>query len=188
MSNFPPIIGLSGKQYSGKDTLADWLLEAFPVLEKRPLALSIKQTYAQEHSLTLSELEANKAAHRHGLITLGNLRRAENPDYWLLKTFGHPLKEGKQGAIISDMRLRRELKALKHYKSLLIRVEADRDVRLLRGSLVAEDDPTECDLDGIINWPLRVENNGNLADFRLGCEVLIFPIVRHYLQSRGLEV
>ena len=55
----PVIIAISGKQYAGKDTLADWLLERFPLLEKRPLAQAIKQEYAQIHSLSLEELEAN---------------------------------------------------------------------------------------------------------------------------------
>jgi len=153
------IIGISGKQYTGKDVLAHLLLKHLPDFQQIPIALAIKQTYAQQQGLTLAELEAHKAEHRPGLIALGNWGRSQNPDYWLKQVLNQPGKK-----IISDVRLKHEYLLLREQGAFLIRVNADHDIRAQRGQLVSENDPTECELDSITDWDLALYNNGSVSD------------------------
>jgi phosphomevalonate kinase len=153
------IIGISGKQYSGKDVLAQLLLEHLPDFRKIPLALAIKQEYARRHHLTLEAIEANKAQYRPDLIALGDWGRQQDPDYWLKQALAQPGKK-----IISDVRLKREHDLLREHGAFLIRLNADRAVRAQRGHIVSEDDPTERELDAVTDWDAVLTNNGSLED------------------------
>jgi phosphomevalonate kinase len=165
-AQWPRLIGLSGKQFAGKDQVCQILLEKLvtgqlPVYRQLPLALAIKERYAAEHQLTLEALEANKAFHRPGLITLGDWGRAQDPDYWLKQVVN------EQGhLIISDVRLVREFELLKSLGAHMIRVNADRAVRETRGTLVNETDPTECQLDDVTGWDAVLDNNETLLILR----------------------
>jgi phosphomevalonate kinase len=166
--NPPHLIGISGKQFSGKDVLADALVVALEGYEKIPLALAIKQEYGRRHGLTLEEIEANKAEHRPGLIVLGDWGRGQDPDYWLKQVLRVPGRK-----IISDVRLRREFELLREHGAYLVRVEADRRVREGRGRLVSETDLTECDLDGVETWDCVLENNGTVEAFETAIQRLL---------------
>lgn len=158
---WPRIIGLSGKQFAGKDQVCQMLQEIMPVYRQLPLALAIKKRYAADHHLTLEELEANKAQHRPGLIAMGDWGRAQDPDYWLKQVINEP-----GYLIISDVRLLREFELLKSMGAYLIRVNAQRDVRENRGTLVNEADATECQLDEVTGWDAVLENNDTLLILR----------------------
>ncbi|MFN8614511.1 MAG: hypothetical protein U0003_01190 [Vampirovibrionales bacterium] len=150
------LIGLSGKQYAGKDEAASILLRRIPELwhksaQQRPIAATIKAAYAAQQGLSLTELETHKATHRPGLIALGNQGRKNDPDYWLNAL----LKEAEAFdgvTIISDVRLPHEYQCLRRAGAYCIRVEASRAIRAQRGTLVSEEDPTECGLDSISDW------------------------------------
>jgi phosphomevalonate kinase len=150
------LIAISGKQYTGKDLLADLLIERLPDFKKVPLAWAIKEEFAKRHGLTLAEVEANKAHYRPGLIELGNWGRSQDPDYWLKQVLSQPGKK-----IISDMRLKREYDLLKAKGAFLIRLEATREIRARRGNIVSENDPTERELDAVTEWDLMLENNAS---------------------------
>ena len=154
-----PIIGLSGKQFSGKDVLTRLLLERLPQFRQVPLALAIKQVYAQQQGISLVELEAHKAQHRPGLIELGDWGRAQDPDYWIQQVLQQPGTK-----IISDVRLVREFELLRQQGAFLIRVEAVRAIRAQRGQLVSETDPTECALDDRTDWDAVLLNNGSVVE------------------------
>ena len=77
------IIIFSGKQYSGKDTAAKIMLNKMPTFKRCAMGDIIKLTYGEKMSLTLEEIEKNKAQYRPDLIELGNWGRAQDPDYWL---------------------------------------------------------------------------------------------------------
>jgi len=153
------IIAISGKQYSGKDLLAQLIMEQWPGFRKTPLAFAIKQAYAQQHGLTLAEIETNKAQYRPDLIALGDWGRRQHPDYWLKQVLAQPGKK-----IISDLRMRREYELLREQGTFLIRLNADRDVRAQRGTIVSENDPTENELDAITDWDVALANNGSVED------------------------
>jgi phosphomevalonate kinase len=156
------LIGISGKQYSGKDLLAGLLMERLPDFRKVPLAQAIKQVYAQQHGLSVEEVEARKAEHRPGLIALGDWGRRQDPDYWLKQVLAQPGKK-----IISDVRLRREYDLLRQEGAFLIRLNADREIRGHRGQLVSETDVTETQLDIVTDWDAVLVNNDSVEELAL---------------------
>jgi phosphomevalonate kinase len=164
------IIAIAGKQYSGKDTLAQLLLKRLPTFKQIPIAQAIKIAFAQQHGLTVEEVEAHKAEYRPGLIALGDWGRAQDPDYWLKQVLSQPGKK-----LISDVRLKREYDLLKAHGALLIRLEASREVRALRGQIVSEDDPTENELDTITNWDWVLVNHGSVADLEAALQERLRP-------------
>lgn len=161
------LIGIAGKQYSGKDVLARLLLEKLPHFQQVPLAGAIKEVYASQQGLSLEEIEANKAQHRPGLIALGDWGRRQDPDYWLKRALAKPGPK-----IISDVRLKREYDLLKAQGAFLIRLNADRDIRAQRGQIVSEDDPTERELDSVTDWDAVLSNNGSLEALKAQVDAL----------------
>lgn len=163
------IIAISGKQYSGKDVLARLLLEKLPGFRQVPLAGAIKKAYARQNNLSVEEIEANKALHRPGLISMGDWGRRQDPDYWLKQVLSEPGRK-----IVSDMRLKREYDLLREQGAFLIRLNADREVRAQRGRIVNETDPTETELDAISDWDAVLTNNGTLD----GLSTQVTPLLR----------
>ena len=154
------IIIFSGKQYSGKDTAGKIFLEKLPEYKRCAMGDIIKLEYGKLHNLTYEEIEANKANYRAGLIELGNWGRAQSADYWLEKIIS---QEGK--IIVTDVRVPHEYEVFKAAGAVMIRIEASRDVRARRGTLIGEDDITEVGLDNITDWDYIVENNTDFAEF-----------------------
>ena len=79
------IIILSGKQFSGKDTVAKFLLEFLPNFKRIGIGDAIKLEYGKRKNLTFDEIETNKHLYRADLIELGNWGRNQDADYWLKK-------------------------------------------------------------------------------------------------------
>ena len=98
------IIILSGKQYSGKDTVAKILLENLTNFKRIGLGDAIKIEYSETTGIPFEEIEKNKHLYRQDLINLGNTRRSEDSDYWIKKVIG------LDGClIVPDVRVKREL-------------------------------------------------------------------------------
>ena len=149
------IIIFSGKQYSGKDTAAKILLENLKDYKRCAMGDIIKIEYGKIHNITFEEIENNKSKYRQGLIDLGNWGRSQSPDYWLEKIIS---QEGK--IIVTDVRIKHEYNVFKKAGAITIRIEADRDIRELRGGkLIGENDVTEIDLDNIQDWDFVIDNN-----------------------------
>ncbi len=155
------IVIFSGKQYSGKDTAAKILLAELPEYKRCAMGDIIKLEYGRQHNLTYEEIEQNKPQYRAGLIELGNWGRAQNPDYWLEKIIE---TDGK--IMVTDVRVQHEYDVFKTAGAITIRVEATRDVRAERGTLVGENDITEIGLDHIKDWDYVIENNSSYEEFR----------------------
>ena len=150
------IIIFSGKQYSGKDTVAKMMLAKMPEYRRCAMGDIIKLTYGEQKGLTYDEIEANKAVYRPDLIKLGNWGREQDPDYWLKKIIS---QDGN--IMVTDVRVQHEYDVFKSAGAVTIRVEADRNVRAKRGQLVGENDVTETDLDNISDWDFVIENNSD---------------------------
>lgn len=161
------LIAISGKQFAGKDKLADLLLAELPGFYKVPLAKAIKIEFANLYHLTPDDIESDKPRYRTGLIALGQGRRLEDPDYWIKQVLQVPGQK-----IVSDLRMRREFDYFKAHRAFLIRLEADRAVRAKRGTLVSEDDATECELDDMTGWDAVVINNGTLDELKRQVKLL----------------
>lgn len=150
------IIIFSGKQYSGKDTVAKIMLEQMPDYKRCAMGDIIKQVYGAQKGLTYEEIEKNKPTYRPDLIALGNWGRNIDPDYWLKKIISQPGK-----IIVTDVRVPHEYDIFKASGAITIRVEASRETRASRGELSGEDDITEIGLDGITDWDYVIENNSD---------------------------
>ena len=152
MSN--KVVVISGKQFSGKDTVANLVTQFMPDFYRIGLADALKKEFAADRGISLEEIEKNKSVYRPDLIAHGDKRRSEDADYWIKQVIA---AEGNK--VISDLRLKHELDVFREYGAITVRVEASRDVRAQRGVLVKEDDPTEVELDNIIDWDYVVKND-----------------------------
>lgn len=150
------IIIFSGKQYSGKDTVAKILLDKMPDYRRFAMGDVIKLTYGEQKGLTYEEIEKNKPIYRQDLIDLGNWGRAQDPDYWLKKIIS---QDGN--IIVTDVRVPHEYEIFKEAGAIAIRVEASREVRATRGELIGESDVTEVGLDNITDWDYVIENSSD---------------------------
>ena len=150
------IIIFSGKQYSGKDTVAKIMLQAMPDFRRCAMGDIIKLTYGKEKGLTYEEIEKNKPLYRQDLINLGNWGRSQDPDYWLKRII-----EQDGNIMVTDVRVPHEYEVFKDAGAITIRVEASRDTRLKRGELIGENDITEIGLDNIKDWDYVIDNNSD---------------------------
>lgn len=150
------IIIFSGKQYSGKDTVAKIMLAEMKDYKRCAMGDIIKLTYGEQKGLTYEEIEKNKPLYRQDLINLGNWGRAQDPDYWLKKIIK---QDGN--IMVTDVRVPHEYEVFKNAGAITIRVEASRETRASRGELVGENDITEIGLDNIKDWNYVIENNSD---------------------------
>ena len=166
------IVVISGKQFSGKDTVANILKKYLSTFKFAPLADAIKIEFSKEKNLTFNEIERNKPIYRAELIVLGNKRRTEDPNYWIKKVLSID-----SNIIVTDIRLKYEIKTFEKLNAIKIRVESDRIERAKRGKLVKENDPTEIDLDDYKDWDYLIENNGTVEELKEKSEELGKKIV-----------
>ena len=152
------IIAISGKQYSGKDTLAKLLLLDLTDYRRIGIGDAIKIEYGKQHNLTFGEIEKNKHLYRDDLIKLGNWGRAQDDKYWLKNLIGF------DKIIIPDVRVPFEVDFLKKNGAFLVRVESSYEARSKRGTIVNANDNTEIALDNYNNWDIVVYNNTTLED------------------------
>lgn len=150
------IIIFSGKQYSGKDTLAKILLENMPEFHRCAMGDIIKLEYGRQHNLTYDEIEKNKSKYRQGLIELGNWGRSQSDDYWIKKIIS---EEGN--IMVTDVRVPFEYETFKNAGAITIRVECPREIRAKRGELIGENDITEIGLDDITDWDYIITNDSD---------------------------
>ena len=162
------IIIFSGKQYSGKDTAAKILLSKMPDFRRCAMGDIIKLTYGKEKGISYEEIEKNKAAFRQDLINLGNWGRAQSPDFWLDR-----IVEQDGNIVVTDVRVPHEYEVFKNAGAVAIRVEASRDTRSSRGTLVGETDITETGLDDIKDWDYIIDNNGSYDELTLQVEKIV---------------
>ena len=150
------IIIFSGKQYSGKDTLAKILLKNMPEFHRCAMGDIIKLEYGRQKNLTYEEIENNKAQYRQDLINLGNWGRSQSDDYWIKKIIS---EDGN--IMVTDVRVPFEYETFKNAGAISIRVECPREIRAQRGTLIGETDITETGLDNINDWDYVIINDSD---------------------------
>lgn len=162
------IICFSGKQYSGKDTAAKLILEAFPNFVRIGIADAIKIEYGKRNNLTFEEIETNKGKYRTGLIQLGNEGRSIHPDFWLNKIIEQDIN-----VVVPDVRLIHEAEVFKAAGAVLIRVEASFETRNKRGIITNTNDSTEVELDNYNGFDYILNNDGDYEELKKN----ILPLV-----------
>lgn len=168
------IIIFSGKQFSGKDTLAKIMLEKMPNFKRFAMGDVIKDTFAKQNNLTVAEIEANKSHYRSELIKLGDWGRKQDPDYWLKQIIS---QEGD--IFVTDVRKLHEYQVFKDAGATSIRVESPREIRAQRGILTNENDLTETELDNIKDWDYVVHNDSDYATLQEKAGYLIKELTKH---------
>lgn len=153
------IICISGKQYSGKDTLAKILLEEFKSFRRIGIGDAIKIEFGKKNNLTYEEIDSNKGKYRTDLIKLGDMGRKIDPDFWLKK-----ILELDYNVIIPDVRLVHEAEIFKSAGAFLIRIEASYETRAKRGVITNALDLTETALDDYSDFDYVIENEYNYED------------------------
>lgn len=169
------IIVLSGKQYSGKDTVAKIIIEKFSNFKRIGIGDAIKIAYGKKHCLTFDEIEANKHIYRNSLIELGDWGRKQDADYWLKS-----IVNMESDIVVPDVRLVHEIELFKSYGAYSIRVEATEESRKLRGTITNADDLTECALDSYKNWSYVIDNSSDYNTLITRVEPLLFDIKLFY--------
>lgn len=172
------IIILSGKQYSGKDTVAKILLENLTNFKRIGLGDAIKIEYGESKGLTFEEIEKNKHLYRQDLINLGNQRRSEDKDYWIKKVIKMP-----GNIVVPDVRVKRELEFFEEAGAYKIRVEASRETRSQRGNLVGETDVTEVDLDNITTWDYVITNDTTYENLQAE-SIKLASIIKSFFEKK----
>ena len=170
-NNQKKLIVFSGKQFSGKDTVAKILLERLTSFKRIGIGDAIKMMYSKKTGLSLEEIEQNKSVYRQDLIDLGDWGRAQDPDYWLNSIVAY---EGN--TIVTDIRVKHELDLFRSHGAFSIRVEATEEARSKRGVLASKDDATETQLDVITDWDYVIENNEGYEELLVNVETLIDTI------------
>lgn len=162
------IIVFSGKQFSGKDTVAKILLEKFKSFKRIGIADAIKMQYGEKKGLTLEEIEKNKPIYRQDLIDLGDWGRAQSPDYWLNSIIAY-----QGNTIVTDIRVEHELNLFRSHGAFAIRVEASENARSKRGVLASKNDATETGLDNVKDWDYVISNEGTYEELVENTEKLV---------------
>lgn len=170
------IICISGKQYSGKDTVAKILLESLKDFKRVGIADSIKLEFGKINNLSFDEIEKNKGKYRTALIELGNKGRNISPDYWLNK-----ILDMNENIIIPDVRLLHEAVVFKNAGAFLVRVEADYNVRVQRGIITNSTDNTEIELDNYTGFNYVLQNNSTYNELVQNTNALIELLRRSFL-------
>lgn len=172
------IIIFSGKQFSGKDTVAKILLENMPSFKRIGIADAIKIQYSKQKGISLEEIEKNKSQYRQDLIDLGDWGRAQSPDYWLNSILAY---EGN--TIVTDIRLPHELNLFRSHNAFCIRVESSEEARSKRGVLTSKNDLTETALDNITNWDYVIYNNGTYDELLTNTQDLINELNKNFIEE-----
>ena len=169
------LIVLSGKQFSGKDTVGKILLENLPSFRRIGIGDAIKIEYSHRIGLTREEIEKNKPIYRQDLIDLGDWGRAQSPDYWLNSIIA---QEGN--IVVTDVRVKHELELFKSNGAFAIRVEASEEQRAKRGQLVSSNDNTETDLDNVTTWDYIIHNEGTYEELLENVKPLLSEIKKYF--------
>ncbi|MBQ2983251.1 MAG: hypothetical protein IJD57_00435 [Candidatus Gastranaerophilales bacterium] len=167
------IIVISGKQYSGKDTLAKILLQKMPDFKRIGIGDAIKIQFGKENNLTFEEIEAQKHLYREKLIELGNWGRAQDKNYWLNNL------SNMDNIIVPDVRVEDEINFFKSKNAFLVRVNSSFENRSKRGVIVNNDDDTETALDNYQAWNIVVENNSTYEELQKQADVVISLFLKH---------
>jgi hypothetical protein len=95
------------------------------------------------------------------MILKGSTMRTANPDYWVEKAIQTARSQGLSKVVISDLRYRNEVYAMKTSLDIEDKLVT---IRVNRFDTSPSSDPSERDLDGAA-FDLVIENRGTLEEF-----------------------
>jgi len=143
------LIALSGKMYSGKSTVADFLIRNHK-FHRLSFAGALKEDI-MEMGFSAQDVLNKPPWMRELLQAYGKARRAADPGYWV-KRLRVKLDDPEFTAdrvVIDDMRFPNEAQFLAGRGAYLVRLQR---LGFERGELPGWDDESETALDGWANW------------------------------------
>ena len=162
------IIMISGKARSGKDTLADFLIQALEEAQKKPCKVQVSQYikyYAMKYFGWDGEEETKP---RDLLIHLGTdiIRNKIDPNFHINRLVQdiEVLSYFYDTFIVSDVRFPVEIEKVKEKYNDVITVKIERDSEELTDSQKAN--ITETALDDFNDYDIVIDNNGTLEDLK----------------------
>lgn len=162
-------IALTGKARAGKDTVASYLVERYGYY---------RAAFADDMKAFAREIFPWRFAHgrkdREFLQSFGQKMREIDPDVWIRRLFIglDPLMDHGVVPVITDLRMPNEYTACRERGFIIIRVDADDDVRRKRmiacGDAFRDEDlhhETERFVEGL-DVDFVVENNGDIESLK----------------------
>ena len=158
------LIGLSGKQRSGKDTFADFLVELYG-FKKVSFANPIKELAVNYFGLNPVEVYETKPEKvRIILQDIGKIGRKVDDLFWVKKTLDKFDNFDDIDVVVSDVRFINEAEYIKSKGGIIVRIESSRDIRASRGLLTGENDISEIELDNY-DFDYVINNEGTIEEF-----------------------
>ncbi len=169
------VIGIHGKIGSGKDTLAQMLIDINGNLERRAFADNLKvivailtgvdvkllhdqnfkNTYCDLFNMTYGEM----------LQKIGtNYLRSFDDKVWIKSTFASMLEENNY--VITDVRFKNEAQYIKDNGGILIKIVGD-PAKIRANSNRDPNHPSEIDLDNWTNWDEIIENDSTIENLKI---------------------
>jgi hypothetical protein len=154
------LIGISGKKYSGKDSVFNFIRQLYtPLLkvERIGFADALKEEVAREFKVTLEYLEEHKADFRLMLQAWGNGKRdIIDRNYWINKVVVELNYTHADIIVIPDVRYKNEADIINTLGGHLLRVNR------MNGH-TTDSHPSEIDLDDY-KFQHVIQNDGTLDD------------------------
>lgn len=133
------LCGVSGKIGSGKDTVADFIIQHMPDLlfKKKSFAYNVKHIASIISGLPMEDMLSqdgkNKVLPLYGGITVGNLQqvigtnlfRTHFDDMVWIKSLFAPYVQESDSWIVSDVRFKNEADYIRSLGGIIIRLEGD---------------------------------------------------------------
>jgi cytidylate kinase len=146
------IIGLSGKMRSGKDTIANWLVESYGFK---------KVGFADKLYDVCRDLFGMEGKDRTLLQVTGNTMRTIDPLVWIKYVWRQVADSGD--VVIPDMRYQNEFDYLFDRGAFMIRLNCAEDIRVRRAQATLGVTPTREQLDFISEVDLDNETRFRLT-------------------------
>ncbi|CAL7939303.1 unnamed protein product [Xylocopa violacea] len=178
-SSEPRVILLfSGKRKSGKDYITNILQERIGFENGIVIRLSgpIKSHWSKSVGLDIDQLMGNgeyKENYRLEMAKWGESIRRQDHGYFCRAAIDMYNAYSKSVWIVSDVRRKTDIQwFVENFGDICktIRIESDDSVRNKRGWVYVpgiDDAETECDLDDVETWDLKVTNNNENVEFIL---------------------
>lgn len=177
-------IGLCGKMRSGKDTVADLILSKHPEYRTLAFADGIKKVI----EICFPEELAKGSKPREFYQYIGQNLRKLNPQVWINYTDKELQSlDNSTNVIITDCRQLNENVYLRNNGFIVVKVDADEDIRLQRIKDMGEDvsveqfnHSTELDVD-LIEPDYLLRNNGSINNLKFNVDRL-FEFYNNYFK------
>ncbi len=164
-----PDLGLVGWMRSGKDSVADWLIEHYGY-RKMGFAVALKAEVARGAGYPIEELDKEpvRSQIRQVLQVWGTeFRRGQDPDYWVKQAEDHINCWGgvdPHPLVFTDVRFQNEIDMLREYGFLIVHVDMPwwqvRDYFAERGKRLSE-------IEAMLSHPSEQEWQHTEVDERL---------------------